>query len=219
MRKSQVNARFEFDEDIWVVSVLNTGAATGGHAILVVEGMQAAQLFVGQYDIRAQGSPAPGSSVNIIGQINNVFIRESNNYSYPGGYQKLSSQSFTMDARCFPDLKASILADKDITDKANTSGSGHIKYELVGSKGVLHALFGSDYGGINCAEWCQRKLKVIGLDAGKLAEKVPMPQKSTTSLSNIVGYTAVAAVALFAVYKGRDYIADGVQTLIASVRK
>lgn len=66
MPKSNLNRKYEFDTNIWVVSVFNSGGFFDAHAILLVEGLKGSvrnanaflgeekvELFVGQYDIVA----------------------------------------------------------------------------------------------------------------------------------------------------------------------
>lgn len=205
MRQSQVSPSFTVDKDVWVISVLNAGSPFGGHAILVVEGEQIdGRIFVGQYDIRADIPPARGTfNANPTGYISEIGIREGVAYTYPGGYQRLSHRSFHMDARKFPALREAIVNDKEITDRAKSGAGEYLPYQFVGSQGMLYQLLGADNNGINCAEWCIGKLKIAGCDAGKMAEKKPVPEKSAMSMSRMAAYLGSAALAVYDLFQVR----------------
>jgi hypothetical protein len=54
---SAISSGYRYNEQMWVVSILNTGARLGGHSVLVVEGIRGNDVFLGSYDILARALP------------------------------------------------------------------------------------------------------------------------------------------------------------------
>lgn len=194
-QKSRVKPLYTFDEDQWVISVINGGRATSGHAFLLVEGLQQATqsaetrstLFVGQYDITATmdgNLPDPGffsstlEKVNPMGTVSQVRAFEGSAYRYPDDeqyYQQFSSRCWHASPENVLAMIESIKKDKAAVDQANRGEGEPIRFQLIGSKGgPLQALFSEENGGLNCAEWCMQKLTVadIQLDVKPKPEKV-----------------------------------------------
>jgi hypothetical protein len=147
---SQINPRYTITNDNWVVSVLNTGPIYAGHNVIVVEGLNAGQLFVGQYDIKATSDPIPGVADH--GYITRVDCHEGPGYTRDySGYRGHVSYA---PAAGVTNMITSIKADKDIIDHG-----GLIKFQLLG---LNHPLSDPE-GGHNCASWSKEKLDIAGI--------------------------------------------------------
>ena len=90
-RYSRISPSFDYDEQTWVVSIINTETwdITGGHSAIVVEGLEDNSLsiyekkvFIGQYDIGA--SAEVQSCINTEGIIHNIrcYENEKNTRNY-----------------------------------------------------------------------------------------------------------------------------------------
>jgi len=86
MPKSKVNphCKEEFNEEKWLISIINTGSKSGGHAALVVEGMETdlskplfPSVFIGQYDIAANAEEKQDSSINTKGYVTKIKVYEN----------------------------------------------------------------------------------------------------------------------------------------------
>lgn len=212
--QSKVDNNFEINESVWVISIINTGAKAGGHSILLVEGSRDGELFVSQHDIHA--TIDSDSRLNKKGYI--TQIRHYDSYNPHFDYARASSQSFYLEASKYNAFLQSIAEDRRIVNEAGLreclgteyepnlaqlrQDSGYPAYQVVGSRGILHLLFG-DGDGINCAEWCKEKLKAVGIETGKKGDKVMSPEKATVSnrryalcaVGAFLGLTFVAAAA------------------------
>lgn len=164
MRKSQVNPGFEFNEELYVISILNINTGEGlqrimGHSTLVVEGLKSnagasiatRELFVGQYDLLGD------SQNNIVTQ-----IRIFENTEYQRDYSKFPSVSYFVK---YNDAQAMITSIKD--DAKSITEGRKMLFELV--------QLSHDGDSYNCTKWCQEKLALCDIDiSGK-----PKPKKAT----------------------------------------
>lgn len=163
MAKSKIDITKQFNEEVWVVSVLNTGDKLGGHAMIVVEGMQKnsgfhSQLFVGQYDILAVPTENQDAVINKKGCITDVRCFEADQCQR--SYEEYASKSYFIDPNEAKKMIISIKKDKEICDKAKRGEGEYPLYQYVGT---IHPL--SDTGmGHNCASWCVEKLKEGGIN-------------------------------------------------------
>jgi len=180
MPKSTVNAKYEYSEDIWVVSVLNTDGVTagltgGGHVMITVEGIERVStsihpiLYFRQCDILAmttdEEKKEDKSYINTKGRITSVRCFSTQKADYD--YSKPLSKSYYVDPLKAKAMIASILADKDICDRAAQGDvdveGNRVEYPLYQRVGTNHFL--SETGmGENCASWAIRHLAVAGID-------------------------------------------------------
>lgn len=198
MKTSKINSQFQFGEEIWCVSVINTGVKLGGHSVLVVEGLKRGvknfpELFVGQYDIRARTFSPPKSVLeNAKGLLTEVRCFEENEYKR--NYSEYKGKSYLVTPNNVNQMIASIKADKEKVDKFMqelnkievedahnqdekltalfSKEENYLKYQQLGK----HSVFTDPQEGDNCAGWCNEKLAVAGVGDGK--EK-PKPKISS----------------------------------------
>lgn len=164
--KSKVKSNYEFDEETWVVSVVNTGDKLPGHAIIVVEGIKlldergAKSAFITQYDIQAALFPneMQDSVLNKKGYIKEIRIFETSR-----DYKLYQSKSHYALPEKVKDMIASIEADKIICERASKNEPNYEfpSYQLYGE-----GFFGSKGKGDNCAGWCDKKLALAGIGNG-----------------------------------------------------
>lgn len=177
MRKSIVNPKFEYREDVWLVSVLNSDGAVagltgGGHVMIVVEGLEKdhtlrLQPYFRQCDFLAPTTEEDddGSIINTKGRI--VSIRCYTTTKRDFDYSKVPSKTHIVDPLRAKDMIASILKDKEICEKAARGERDEekklIEYPRYQKVGTNHFL--SEVGmGENCASWAIRHLAVAGID-------------------------------------------------------
>ncbi len=172
----------EFSEDVWIVSILNTGDKLLGHSVIVVEGvirtgpgLMNKQLFVGQYDIQAELDEEQKNLVNKTGRIVEVRCFPSNfppSASDPMGYTRdysgFSSHSEIADRGLVERMIKSIREDSEKCKRGE-----HIPYQLVGLKHPI----GSKDGGHNCTSWSIEKLAIAGVTINSLSK----PSKAVKS--------------------------------------
>lgn len=204
MRKSKINSKFEYNEIKWVVSVLNTtGSLIGGHAAIVVEGVEEdsfslnKKLFIGQYDISANSEE--GDLINPQGYITKIkcFENEENKRDYEK--EQCPSQSYYVTRLAAWRMIAFIKADRARTAQAmenwarkgrNLKKGEHepkeslivdlngnpiepLKYQKLGKHHPLVKLFYDADKGDNCAGWCLEKLAIAGIGDGT---DIPKPK-------------------------------------------
>ena len=160
MPKSRVTTDYEFNEEEWVVSVLNSGSAIEGHSVLVVEGMDNGHLFVGHYDINAK--IITGGK----GVITRINCNESDSYLFE--YKEFTRKSY----RYIPkgkvrEMISSIRADAKAVQEAKAGEGPSLRYQLFGKNSTLSNLD----DGHNCASWVQEKLSIAGIDHGNKKSK------------------------------------------------
>jgi len=200
MGKSIINNEFEYDEQTWIVTVLNTGSKFGGHSIIVVEGLKTNSIhnrvenFIGQYDIKFTKYAIQDSSFNTKGYVSSVDIFE--NTKSERHYGDHTAKSYCVDAGKAQEMILSIKKDQDKIHQLNamiTNGSvaqdaidsvfikqyGFLEYQLIGKSSVL-----ADEGaGDNCAGWTLAKLAVAGIGDGN---GKPIPQKAAGGVCHLL---------------------------------
>ncbi len=163
MRKSRIHEEFEFNEDVYIVSILNINTGDGlqkimGHSTLLVEGLSPLPgagiatntLFVGQYDLL--GDDQKG----VVSQIR-VFEKDD----YQRDYKDFPAVSYYVGRIKALEMIASIKKD---AERVGQQGE-KIPFEMV------QLLRGGD--SYNCTKWCYEKLKLCGIDiTGKPKPKV-----------------------------------------------
>jgi len=163
MPKSKVSEDFTFNEEVWVVSILNTGAKMSGHSVILVEGIKDGAAFVRQCDITAELLPEETKSIirepfrNVKGKINQVRIFES--YHPTLEYDKKSSRSVYADPESVLLMLNAIEQDRDTTIKAQRGEGLYLQYEYSGR----YSMFSSGAAD-NCPTWCYEKLKIAGIN-------------------------------------------------------
>lgn len=184
--KSRVDPRYQFDEKIWVVSLINADTTLkgkfSGHSVLLVEGkrnipgdsvsMFNETLFIGQYDISIGPTEYDTNRLRSLknekGVVYKVNVRERDKYSHPRGdqyYKESTSRCWHKARENIERMIAFIKADKERTEKAFRGEAEFIKYQAYGSQGGLLQWLFSDKAeeateeAINCAQWCLNKLK------------------------------------------------------------
>lgn len=178
---SRINSKHEFNENFWLISVVNTGNRFKGHSVLVVEGITKIsddnasffnqQLFVGRYDITAELYEQQDSSINLKGYINEVRIKEGSTYEavLTRDYGQFSSKTHPpVEYIKVQKMLESIHADKKKVALSLQQGSGFLEFQQVGKNSLL-----ADEGrGDNCAGWILEKLAIVGIGDGT-AKPVP----------------------------------------------
>lgn len=150
--KSEVNSKYVIKEDLWVVSVLNSGDTRLhlGHSFIVVEGFSEDSLFVGHYDLKTD-------EISNIRVVSEIRCFESTKCNYPQPYSTLPSSSYHADPDNVCDMIKSIKQDIDKTAKAQKPDE-YIQYSFTGRDHFLFKFFKEN--NINCADWCIEKLKI-----------------------------------------------------------
>ena len=131
MPKSKVNphCKEEFNEEKWLISIINTGSKSGGHAALVVEGMETdlskplfPSVFIGQYDIAANAEEKQDSSINTKGYITKIKVYE--NEECTRDYEKLNypAKSYIVSREQAKRMIIAIKQDRDRTEAAMAHG-------------------------------------------------------------------------------------------------
>lgn len=207
MHQSRVDSDFNFDSEMWVVSIINASRpekdligsiVPGGHAMLVVEGEDAEQgidlydgeppVFIGFYDISAPALP------------------EQSNWTFnPKGRLYVKHKDTTMGNKHdeirriydiylehkYPHESHQVLVDdaKRMISAIETeaqewnhhvddeTGVGGQDYQRWGNRGLLV----DPDGGHNCSGWCEEKLKIAIPDYEPRGLK-SKPQKSACVL-------------------------------------
>lgn len=162
MYKSKVNPLLDFNNSQWLISILNSGLRFGfGHSMIVVEGVDNNNLFIGQYDI--QDEILDENKINPTGVI--VEIRCFEEKTYSRDYASMSSYSYPVTPTQARLMIESIKWDQDRTEQAqngeivNGRKVEFIKFQWTGE----HHFFGKKSQGINCTQWCLNKLTIAGI--------------------------------------------------------
>ncbi len=176
MPMSKYDDRYEFNERKWVVTLINTKKGIegvfGGHAKIVVEGVQAArngspvgsQLFFGEYHIMEaehvlKESWIPQAFRNTKCAYSVIF-REPHNYDLPDEkYAEISSKSWIASANLAREMITNI---KNEECEINT-GKKISKFQYAGN----YCLY-SYKGGHNCTSWAEEKLALVEVGNGFL---------------------------------------------------
>jgi hypothetical protein len=189
---SIVNEEFEFNEEVWVVTLLNTGTGLGGkftgHSVLLFEGVYKGELFVRQCDIQAM--PTEESILgepfkNVRGAITNIRMFPSY-YEERHRYKEMSSRSWYRSKEQVAAMLEVAKADKEQTEKAKRGEAEYLAYQYAGR--YRFDFFGEkdntgDEVADNCPTWCYKILRAGGIELRKLPFDYikAMPQKHVKS--------------------------------------
>jgi len=148
-----------FNKDSWTITVVHTGAVWAGHARLVVEGVEEAEvggvktscLLVGYYDIVADDE---SSSV-----VSCVRVKES---GYGGrDFSAKIRTSYRVSSSSAMKMIQSIKED----EVGVLTNSKRIPYNKLPREGT---------GEHNCATWCKEKLRIAGIDSKAIKPEKPV---------------------------------------------
>lgn len=139
-RHSRITPNFEYDEKIWVVSIINTKPKdiTGGHSALIVEGLENNSLsiydrttFIGQYEISAAAEEE--SCVNTMGIITKIkcYENEENTRNYEE--LKFPGRSYYVSRDDAKKMIQSIKEDAKRVEKGMQNRSIELKNEEIKS--------------------------------------------------------------------------------------
>ncbi len=211
MPNSVINPKMEYNETTWVVSHVNLGGLIPGHSAIIIEGVLSPDLhasFLGtgsrrpgvyfaQTDITALVLGKQSSlSESSIGSITNQtgVIREVRLFQYTKrDYSACSGVSHYASSQRVISLIENIEREKSVVDEfwqgleigdhpSIDQINDFIKaypYQTYGN----HLFFGKANKGINCTEWCNIKLKELGIAPGLMIENMPKPYKVQCSIS------------------------------------
>lgn len=169
---SRVSSGWEFSEQAWVVSLLNTGSVLTGHAVIVVEGIENNTVFVGQYEVSSKiivdqtvGDVMQRTMGNAQGYIAEIRVIENvgkytRNYE---GYTHKSWYATPENVRIMIDsvkgaseaIKYAIESGEDLPYKYQTAGSS--RFWLLGGN-----------GGESCVTWAENQLKLAQIGNGTI---------------------------------------------------
>ena len=192
MPNSNVNLKLEFNQNVWVVTLVNSVAGTngilGGHAVIVVEGINKDnRLFQGEYDITANSFPEEQDSLqetlgNTLGVITKIRcnplpahrqLTDAPTAAFHRDYATLPIKSWYVSPKLALDMITSIENDAKLIDDEVSSATKEgrnvqwpFKYQKAGS--YRWNLWGGN-GGENCVTWAEKKLAIAGAGNGKIA--------------------------------------------------
>lgn len=169
MPKSIIDSEYEYDEKTWVVSVVNSGGNLGGHAMIIVEGLDSspsfhAKPFIGQYDMKATPVEME-SSLNTKGRITDIRCFEGEKagreYKDKAGKKYPSRSCYLSPLNCKAMIQ-DIKAEQKVCESAREGKNDYPLYQYLGANS-----FFTDTGmGHNCQSWCSAKLAIAGYDDG-----------------------------------------------------
>ena len=208
MPNSVVTPRMEYNETSWIVSHVNLREIIPGHSALIIEGVLSQDkhavfiakdskrkpgTYILQTDIKAiplgkQNSLTElslGSIANQTGVISEVRLFEytENDYSRCVGAPSYYVQSqrviqlieeIEREQAIVNEFWQRYGIDSALTCEEVNSFIKENSYQTYGN----HLFFGNATKGINCTEWCNNKLKVLGISPGLLENNMPKPKIS-----------------------------------------
>ncbi len=170
--KSQVSADYRYDENDWVVSVLNTDdkwLGLPGHSMIVIEGIateedqawaKLGENFVRMYDVQAKLFEEQKSRVNLEGYIFEVreFVIHRSE-----GYDSTPKRSYIIKSSKVRNFIVSIKKDQAQCQEAKEKNnlSLYPEYQLMGENSRF---FSNPNAGQNCASWVDNKLLLLGIN-------------------------------------------------------
>jgi len=167
-----------FNENRWVVSVLNSGSKKSGHSIIVIEGLKPKpgnelfnKLYIGQFELLA----VVDDSINPKGYVSEIRCFETNEYnSNHDRYKKMQSRSWIVLAT---DALTIIQSIKQDIQKLENNERIEYQFFPLTSGSIIKKTdqYGNTADAVNCAKWCQEKLEaggIIDYSPLKLPEKV-----------------------------------------------
>lgn len=196
MPNSLITPKMEYTETTWIVSHVNLGGMIPGHSALLIEGvLPGGRMYIAQMDMTAvilgEGSAmsrtSVGSLTNQKGVIREVRVFESetpgrdytecsgaSHYITPAKAREMIENIKTQQrevagfwARHESDIPPTDIEIQAFVDKH--------KYQTYGK----HLFFGKKGGGINCTEWCNDKLRTVGVAPGYISDNFPKPKISS----------------------------------------
>lgn len=208
MPSSVITPKMEYNETTWIVSHVNLGSILPGHSAIVIEGIlsrdlhdsfisknakRKAGVYIVQTDIKAivlgkQSSFAETSIGSVVNQTG--AIREVRLFEYtPRNYAECSGISHYVNSQRVIQLIEEIEREKAVVDDfwqraeigpepTREEVEAFIKanpYQTYGN----HLFFGNSKKGINCTEWCNSKLRILGVAPGSLEDNMPKPKISS----------------------------------------
>lgn len=165
-------SKHEYDENQWVVSLINTQPgitnSCGGHVRIVIEGLKkrdshlfATELFVGEYHIMEAESPLNAGFIPQAFRNTKckyiIAITERNNYS-AGKEQQYSQASARSMGGITPEEAMKIIQaiKKEHADIENKEIESNYQY-------AGRWCYYSHNNGDNCVSWAEEKLNIIGI--------------------------------------------------------
>lgn len=175
---SYVNPKFHFDNNTCVVSLLNTGSAWLGHAVIVVESKKGGQLFVGQYEVYGKILKEPVDKTwmdttqslmgNKQGYIGKIRVIETDRYTDSDDLSKFSSKSWYAKPESVQKMIDSIKRLRDELEETKRQIKAHMKamndlpaYQIAGS--YRTPVLGGN-GGESCITWAENRLREAGIE-------------------------------------------------------
>lgn len=180
--RSKVNTNWEFDDQAWVLSLVNTRdehpcCELEGHSQIVVEGkLPNGEVFVMRFDIVRHGNTS-------------YTIRDHKGYSAKD-YSKLESTQWFATPTAVHAMIRSIRDDQRDLENLRKHDEAHktnfadviYRYEKAGSKRWTWLLGGN--GGENCVTWAEKKLALAWSgNRGKVFDLVGASPRIHTKLS------------------------------------
>jgi len=166
--KSKYDSNLEFDENEWVVSLINTKSGIssiyGGHAKIVVEGLKRSntlikELFVAEYHImEAERMP---EETWIPQALRNTQCKYAVLFKEDNKYNRTNQQYAETQSRSHGGIKPAdaMKMIQDIKQEKQNIDSGQIAPDFqYAGEWCLY----SYQGGHNCTTWAEKKLDIIG---------------------------------------------------------
>lgn len=199
MLKSIISKNYEYNENKWVVSLVNTG----NHAVIIVEGIKKnGSTFQGEYDITANSYPEEQSFIqNLLGnttgyitkiRCNPVEEKRLEPNTIPATFfrdyvnQQYHANSWYTSPEKALAMIVSIEADAETLEteineavRENREVVWPFKYQKAGSG--RWAIWGGN-GGESCVTWAENKLAIAGVGSGVsiLDSKKALPELHAT---------------------------------------
>ena len=195
MATSRRDAKYEFNKDKWVISLVNTGPGESinkffGHAVILVEGvLENGDQFLGEYDITASALPEEqshlqGSLGNIMGYITKIRCNpKQGSYinapdaQFAGAYRDYSSEQYSSNS-WYAAPEAALKMIRTIEDEAGILDqeisqaiqegrdiNWPFKYQKAGAN--RWSIWGGN-SGHNCITWAEEKLALAGVGNGRV---------------------------------------------------
>jgi hypothetical protein len=181
--RSIVEKKFIVTEQIWVVSLINTGSIFTGHSMILLEGLENGQPLIRQCDIKAipleeETEQSIGAPLrNVKGKITD--IRTFTDYDRNKEKYQKNARSWYVTPTEAKRMLEDIQKDKDRTEAAKQGQGEYISYQYAGRES-----FWSNDNAHNCPSWCYEKLekadvKIAPLPLDKFGKQ--KPQKHVSS--------------------------------------
>lgn len=167
--KSRINSAYEFKEDLWVISLINTGTILGGHSKIVIEGIKENSLYIVECHAMVipdenedNESSLPQAFRNTKGTLR-PLISEKDNYK---DEQKLTQYSTSTSTSYYIAPANADLIINEVKKQIEEFNTGnYMPYQYSGDNRIK--FFGSN-DGHNCTTWAESILKIGGIERGAL---------------------------------------------------